>query len=129
MPPPERPNDVLKQIEAAWSKAQDDLAKLRAQVDHAAALAQAKVAQNVLERDLERAYRELGEAVWGEVSKGRLALPPSLARVAKAMEQVSARIAEQNASVNDLLAEGAEAVSRLKTKMPSKGVAPGTKKR
>lgn len=132
-PPPQAPNqnEALKQIQAAWAEAQAQLAVLKDQVEHAAALAQAKVGSNLLDRDLDRAYRDLGEAVWAEVSKGKLQLPQNLVTVRKSLEAVTQRIRAQNASINDLLAEGAEIAQRLQEKMgrPSKGVAVTPKKR
>ncbi len=131
-PPPATNNDAaLRQIQAAWDEAQMQLKVLREQVDHVTALAQAKVASNMLERDMDRAYRDLGEAVWAEVSKGRLQLPNNLSTVRKALEAVTNRIQAQNASINDLLAEGADIARRLQEKMqaPSKPVAPQLKRR
>jgi septal ring factor EnvC (AmiA/AmiB activator) len=131
-PPPATNNDAaLRQIQAAWDEAQMQLKVLREQVDHVTALAQSKVASNMLERDMDRAYRDLGEAVWAEVSKGRLQLPNNLSTVRKALEAVTNRIQAQNASINDLLAEGADIARRLQEKMqaPSKPVAPQLKRR
>ena len=131
-PPPATNTDAaLRQIQAAWDEAQMQLKVLREQVDHVTALAQAKVASNMLERDMDRAYRDLGEAVWAEVSKGRLQLPNNLSTVRKALEAVTNRIQAQNASINDLLAEGADIARRLQEKMqaPSKPVAPQLKRR
>src|SRR6185436_20099534 len=99
--------ETMKQIQEAWNAAQSQLAQLRDQVEMTTKLAQAKVASNFLERDLDRAYRDLGEAVWAQVSKGRLKLPKELSSVMKALEVVTKKIQEQNASINDLLAEGA----------------------
>ena len=124
-------NETLKQIQAAWEEAQAQLSVLRAQVEHAAAMAQAKVGSNMLDRDLDRAYRDLGEAVWAEVSKGKLNLPQNLTAVRKLLEGVTQKIRTQNASINDLLAEGADIAKRLQEKMSaaSKGVAGAPKKR
>lgn len=135
MPPPEPPSrqsaDAVKQIQQAWDEAQAQLVLLREQVEHTTSMAQAKVQSNLLERDLDRAYRDLGEAVWAEVSKGKLQLSPSLSTVRKALEAVTAKIRAQNASINDLLAEGADIAQRLQEKMAraSKAVAPPQKKR
>ena len=116
--------ETLKQIQQAWDAAQAQLTELREQVERTAQLAQVKVSQSFLERDLDRAYRDLGEAVWAQVSKGRLQLPKELGTVLKALEVVTKKIQEQNASINDLLSEGAEVASRLKGKL-----ATGPKKR
>lgn len=129
--PPSSQSDTLRDIQRAWDEAQAHLALLREQVEHATSLAQLKVQSNLNERDLDRAYRELGEAVWAEVSKGKLQLPAGLAPVKKALDQVTQRIRAQNASINDLLAEGADIAQRLQEKMarPSKAVAPPQKRR
>ena len=109
--------ETLKQIQEAWDAAQAQLTELRDQVEKTAQLAQAKVASNFLERDLDRAYRDLGESVWAQVSKGRLQLPKELSSVLKSLDTVTKKIQEQNASINDLLSEGAEVASRLKGKL------------
>ena len=124
-----RQTDVVKQIQAAWDEAQAQLAILREQVEHTSAMAQAKVQSNLLQRDLDRSYRDLGEAVWAEVSKGKLSLPGHLGNVKKALEAITRQIQAQNASINDLLAEGAEIAKRLQQKMQSKAVAPPQKKK
>ncbi|MER2561568.1 MAG: hypothetical protein ABTQ32_12635 [Myxococcaceae bacterium] len=131
MPPPSNNDVVLKQIQAAWDEAQAQLRTLREQVEHLNQIAQAKVSSKMLERDMDRAYRDLGEAVWAEVSKGRLQLGNNLSTVRKALEVVTGKIQAQNASINDLLAEGAEIAKRLQEKMTaaSKGVAPQNKRR
>jgi hypothetical protein len=130
-PQPPQNSETLKQIQAAWEEAQAQLHVLKAQVEHAAAMAQAKVGSNMLDRDLDRAYRDLGEAVWAEVSKGKLQLPQNLTSVRKLLEGVTQKIRNQNASINDLLAEGADIAKRLQEKMAgaSKGLAGTPKKR
>ena len=65
-----------------------------------------------------------------QISDGKLQLPDSLKPVMKALDSVTNRIQEQNASINDLLAEGAEIASRLKNKLGTKTpVAASGKKR
>ncbi len=122
---------MLRQIQAAWEEAQAQLHVLKSQVEHAAAMAQAKVGSNMLDRDLDRAYRDLGEAVWAEVSKGKLVLPANLTAVRKLLEGVTQKIRTQNNSINDLLAEGADIAKRLQEKMSaaSKGLAGAPRKR
>ena len=124
-------SEAMRQIEASWREAEAQLTVLREQVEHLSALAMTKTTNNVLARDLDRAYRDLGEALWAEVSKGKLTLPPNLSNVRKSLEQVTGRIREQNASINDLLSEGADIAKRLQEKMrpPSKGVAGIIKRR
>src|SRR3954464_14779644 len=127
---PNPQTETLKQIQAAWEAAQGQVADLRAQVEHMANLAQAKVAQNTYERDLDRAFRDLGEAVWAQISKGKLQLPPAMTAVMKSLEAVTRKIQEQNASINDLLAEGNEIALRLKKTAAAKNaVASRDKKR
>ena len=127
---PNPQTDTLKQIQAAWESAQGQVSDLRAQVEHMANLAQAKVAQNLVERDLDRAFRDLGEAVWAQVSKGKLQLPSAFTTVMKSLETVTRKIQEQNASINDLLAEGNEIASRLRKSAATKSaVASRDKKR
>lgn len=116
--------ETLRQIQEAWDAAQAQLTELRDQVERTSTLAQIKVSANFLERDLDRAYRDLGEAVWAQVSKGKLQLPKELTAVLKALEVVTKKIQDQNASINELLSEGAEVASRLKGKL-----ATGPKKR
>ncbi len=130
-PQPPQNQEMLRQIQAAWEEAQAQLHVLKSQVEHAAAMAQAKVGSNMLDRDLDRAYRDLGEAVWAEVSKGKLVLPANLTAVRKLLEGVTQKIRTQNNSINDLLAEGADIAKRLQEKMSaaSKGVAGAPKKR
>ena len=132
MPEPRPTNEtVLRQIQQAWEEAQAQLAVLKEQVQYATTMAQTKVHSNLLERDLDKAYRDLGEAVWAEVSKGKLQLPGQLGPVKKALEAVTARIQAQNASINDLLAEGEDIARLLQEKMAraSKAVVNQPKKR
>ena len=126
---PNPQTETLKQIQAAFDAAQGQVIDLRKQVEHMASLASAKVQQNLLERDLDRAFRELGEAVWAQVSKGKLKLPSQFATVMKALETVTRRIQEQNASINDLFAEGAEIANRLAKTAAKSAVASQQKKR
>ena len=122
--------DSLRQIQAAFDAAQGQVVDLRRQVEHMASLAQAKVLQNTLERDLDRAFRDLGEAVWAQVSKGKLKLPSTFGSVMKALEAVTRKIQEQNESINDLLAEGNEIAARLRKSSDAKSaVASQNKKR
>src|SRR5258708_34857769 len=97
MPMPTDPKqETLRQIQQAWDSAQAQLAELRDPVETTTRLAQAKVTQNFLERDLDRAYRDLGEAVWAQVSKGRPQLPPTLATVMEALSEARKKIHDQN---------------------------------
>jgi hypothetical protein len=131
VPDPRPQPETVRQILQAWEDAQAQLVVLRQQVEHASQLARAKVQSNLLQRDLDRAYRDLGEAVWAEISKGKLSLPGTLAPVRKALEAVTRSIQAQNASIDDLLSEGEDLARRLQEKMTgaSKSVASGAKKR
>lgn len=124
-------NDALKKIQAAWGEAQAQLVALRQQVEFATRMAQAKVEATGLGQDLDAAYRDFGEAVWVEVSKGNLELPARLASLGKRLEEITAKIQAKSTSIDDLLAEGTELAERLQEKMvsTSKGVAGQTKKR
>jgi hypothetical protein len=108
-----KPNsDALKQIGEAWEHAQDQLADLREQVQRTTELAMAKTQSNFLERDRDKALRNLGEAIWVQVQKGKLTLPSSMRDIGKAMEDVQKKIAVEQAEIADLLKEGEEAVAR-----------------
>ncbi len=104
--------DVLRQIGQAWEHAQEQLADLRDQVQRTTELAMAKTQSNFLERDKDRALRNLGEAVWNQVQKGKLALPTAMKEVVKAMEEVQRKIDAEQRDIAELLREGEEAVSR-----------------
>ncbi len=124
-------SETLRQIQAAWDEAQAQLQVLREQVEHATTIAQAKVSSNLLEREMDRSYRDLGEAVWAEVSKGKLQLPGNMSAVRKALEKVTEKIRAQNSAINDLLAEGEDLAKRLQQnlKTASKAVAKTPQKR
>ncbi|MFZ5471922.1 MAG: hypothetical protein ACOZIN_21030 [Myxococcota bacterium] len=107
---------MIHQIHAAWEQAQRQLADLRAQVEHTTELAQLKVQANFLERDLDRALRDFGQAVWAQVQKGKLVLPGTLTAAQRAMQEAQKKVDKQNADIADLLNEGQEAASRLKGK-------------
>lgn len=124
--------DVVKQISQAWEQAQRQLADLRRQVEQTTQLAQARAQLNLYERDLERAYRDLGEAVWQQVQSGRLRLPQGMGKVQATLQEVQRKIDEENAGLKDLLAEGTEVASRLKAKgkvSPKTAVARGKGRR
>lgn len=108
--------EVLRQLHAAWDQAQAQLVELRSQVEQATALAQAKVKANFLENDLDRAFRDLGEAVWNQVQKGKLALPSGLSAAQKAVAESQKKLDRLRGDLSDLIKEGEEAASRLKGK-------------
>jgi hypothetical protein len=119
-------DEVLKQLGQAWQQAQRQLAEIRTQVEQTAAMATAKVQVNALERELDRAYRNLGEAVWQQVQAGRVRLPKDVEKVQRAVDEVAQRYEEENAGLKHLLEEGTESASRLKApparERPSKRV-------
>ena len=104
--------EVIRQIGQAWDNAQEQLAELREQVKRTTELAMAKTQSNFLERDKDKALRNLGEAVWTQVQKGRLSLPASLKDVVKAMEEVQKKIDAEQREIVDLIREGEEAAAR-----------------
>jgi hypothetical protein len=124
------PGDVVQQILTAWETSRAELARLREQVEHASRLATAKVQSDDHQRERDRAYRALGEAIRVEVRKG-LVLPATLAPLCEALEAATARIQAQNASIDDLLSEGEDLARTIQEKGPhtSKTVAYAAKKR
>lgn len=124
-------SETLRQIQQAFQNAQSQMAQLRQQVEKHAELARAKTQHEFIQKEKERALRELGEAVLNQVRKGRLELPSSLASLVKAVEQAEKKEEAQVREITDLLQEGEEAAQRLKEKKAGgahSGVAPRTKK-
>lgn len=117
--------EALKQISEAWEQAKSQLTALRDQVEKAGELANLKLQSAVLERDEDKAFRDFGQAVWAQVQKGGLKLPPSLAQAAKAMQELQKKRDAHSKEINDLLEEGREAADRMK-KAPVKNK-PATK--
>jgi len=74
MPDPKQ-QEVLKQINDAWEHAKAQLTQLRQAVEKTAAMAQAKIDATYVGRERDRALRDLGEAVWGQVKAARMSLP------------------------------------------------------
>lgn len=124
-------SETLRQIQQAFQSAQSQMTQLRQQVEKHAELARAKTQHDFIQKEKERALRELGEAVLSQVRKGRLELPSSLAPLLKAVEQVEKKAEAQIREITDLLQEGEETAQRLKEKKAGgahSGVAPRTKK-
>ena len=125
------PPDAVRQILEAWGASRAQLRVLREQVEHATALAQARTHSGLAERELDRAYRALGEAVWAEVSRGTLALPEGLGGIGAALAALTRQVQAQGASLRELLAEG-EALAggrEEKARSASKTVATHPRKR
>ena len=130
---PKKPSDsdALRELQAAFQAAQTQLTQLRQQVEKHSELARLKTQTDFSKNERERVLRELGEAVFKQVQKGRLELPAPLAPLLKAVEQAQHRAEAQAREIGDLLQEGEEAAQRLNQKKaapPHSGVAPRTKK-
>ena len=124
-------SETLRQIQEAFDSAQSKMSQLRKQVETHSALAQAKTQSDFLQKEKERVLRELGEAVFKQIKKGRLELPTAFAPLLKAIEQVQLKVEAQSREISDLLQEGEEAAQRLKQKNTGpahSGVATRTKK-
>ncbi|MCY1078332.1 hypothetical protein [Archangium lansingense] len=124
-------SETLRQIQEAFQSAQSQMTQLRQQVEKHAELAKAKTQSDFIQKEKERALRELGEAVFKQVQKGKLELSSSFAPLLKAIEQVQQKADAQAREISDLLQEGEEAAQRLKQKNAggtNSGVAPRTKK-
>ena len=124
-------SETLRQIQAAFEASQAQLAELRQQVEKHASLAKAKTSSDFMQKEKDRVFRELGEAVFKQVQKGRLELPAAFAPLLKAIEQSLHKAESQAREITDLLQEGEETAQRLKQKNagPShSGVAPRPKK-
>jgi septation ring formation regulator EzrA len=116
--PEPKQSETLQQIAQAWEQAKEQFAQLRAEVEKNAKMAMAKQESTFVRRERDQALRDLGEAVWVMVQRGKVALPQQLTAMVKAVEVVEARQKAQQASIADLLKEGSEAADRLKDKRP-----------
>ncbi len=124
-------SEALRQIQEAFQSAQSQMAQLRQQVEKHAELARAKTQNDFIQKEKERALRELGEAVFKQVQKGKLELPATFAPLLKAIEQAQHKAEAQAREIGDLLQEGEETAQRLKQKSAggaNSGVASRTKK-
>lgn len=125
-------SDVMKQIQQAFQTAQAQLAQLREAVTHTEELARLNSRGNSLQMAKDKALRDLGEAVWRQVQKGKLELPSTLAQVVKAVEAAEQQHAANAAEITDILAEGELVAARLKGKNDGKAqtsLAPKPKKK
>jgi uncharacterized protein (DUF2267 family) len=125
-------SEVLKQIQQAFQAAQAQLAQLREQVSHTEELARLNSQGNFLQMEKDKALRNLGEAVWRLVQKGKLELPPSLASAVKAVEAAEQKAMAHASDVTDILQEGEALAARLKGKNDGKaqtGLAPKPKRK
>ena len=123
MPNPSNSQDVIHQLTEAWKSAQSQLQELRAAVERTGQMAQLKVQTEFTARELDRAYWDLGEAVWQQLKKGKLELPRSVAALSsavQAVEAVEAKQAQQAASIQEILSEGTEVAGRLRAERGGK---------
>ncbi len=119
MPQPQPdPNQtqMARQISQAWDLAKAQLQKLRREVEKTAELATMKSRVDALEGERDRAYRNLGEAVWREVQRGGLKLPASASAAVRGLQEVERKLQKQASEISDILAEGAAAAERLAKK-------------
>ncbi|HYV45046.1 MAG TPA: hypothetical protein VFA20_09305 [Myxococcaceae bacterium] len=122
----------MQQIAQAWDEAKEQLSDLRTAVEQNAKMAQLKLEASFLSRDRDVALRDFGEAVWNQVLRGRLQLPPQLATAMQKMIDVEKKIQKQASEITDILKEGDEAAERLRQKKaarPSQALASKMKKR
>jgi len=126
-------SEVVKQIHEAFQEAQARLAQLREAVERNTDLARANAKSTVLKDQKERALKELGEAVWRQVQKGRLELPASFASALNAVEAAEQAAEAHARELTEILREGEEVAERLKggknATKPQTIVANGGKKR
>ena len=109
-------SQAFKQITEAFQTAQAQMTELRKSVERHAELARAKTQLDFSQRETERALRELGEAVWRQVQKGRLELPSALAPALEAVRQAEHKAEAQAREISDLLQEGEETAQRMRQK-------------
>lgn len=107
---------LMQQISQEWDNAREQLATLREAVERNAQMAQLKLESAFLNRERDQALRDFGEAIWSQVMKGRVQLPPQLSPVLQKMIDVEKRLQKQAAEINDILKEGDEAAERLRQK-------------
>lgn len=127
VPPPKEqpPNpELMKQISAAWDDARAQLAELKEAVDRNAQMAQLKMESAFLHREKDQALRDFGEAVWGQVMRGKLQLPVQLNQAVRLMIDLEKKIQKQAEEINDILKEGDEAADRLRQKRAARPAPP-----
>ncbi|AEI67266.1 hypothetical protein [Corallococcus macrosporus] len=126
-------SEVVKQINEAFQAAQDRLAQLREAVERNTDLARANARATVLKDQKEKALKELGEAVWRQVQRGRLELPSGFGAALEAVEAAEQAVEASARELTDLLREGEEVAQRLNEQKnaprPQRVLVPGAKKR
>ncbi|ADO72021.1 hypothetical protein [Stigmatella aurantiaca] len=112
--------ELMKQIQEAFRVAQAQLSHLREEVTRTSELARLNSQGNFLQMEKDKVLRELGEAVWRQVQKGKLELPASLAPAVKAVQAAEQKAQAHAQDVTDILQEGEAAAARLKGKNDAK---------
>ena len=121
---PTNKQEVLKQIDEAWKTAQRQLEELRTAVERTGELAHLKLQNEVGQRDLDRAFRDLGQAVWNQVKVGAMSLPRPAADAGKLVEEAERKLAAQSASITEILSEGVEVAGRIRAEKAAAKPAP-----
>lgn len=123
--------ELIRKISETFQAAQTRMAELRAAVQRNTDLAQIQSTSAFIQRERDRALRNLGEAVWKEIQEGRLAVPPGVSQAAEALKNVDSKAENHRREIADLLREGEETAARIqgKNKGPHSSMASRMKKR
>ena len=116
MPPNHTQRELIRQISARWERAKQQLEELRLAVRQQGTLANAKLESAHLKRELDLAYRDLGEAVWAAYRQGTMKFPTSTLPAARAVRKAEQEQKAYALQIHDLLSEGADAVARQQAK-------------
>ncbi|WP_257449540.1 hypothetical protein [Archangium lipolyticum] len=109
-------SETLRQLQEAFQSAQSQMAELREQVEKHSELARAKTQSDFIQKEKDRALRQLGESVFKQVQKGKLQLPEGFGPLLKAVEHAQKKAEAHAREISDLLKEGEEAAQRLNEK-------------
>jgi hypothetical protein len=133
MPSTPTSSELIKQITETFAKAQERFHELRDAVERTSEMAIANAKANWIGQEREKAFRDLGEAVWSAVQEGELSLPSSVGPALKRVQDLEKKRQAQAAAILDILKEGEEAADRMRTgaakALPKSGMASKTKKR
>jgi hypothetical protein len=119
-PPNATQRELIRQIAARWERAKQQLEDLRVAVRQQGALANAKLESAHLRRELDLAFRDLGEAVWKAYKDGQLKFPNAALPAARAVRKAEQEQQAYAMQIHDLLSEGTEAVERQQGKATPK---------
>ena len=114
--PPPKNDQLIESINAHWEQAKAQLEDLKSAVERNAQMAQLKMESAFLHRERDQALRDFGEAVWNQILKGKLQLPPQLNTALRAMIEMEKKLEKQASEINDILKEGDEAADRMRQK-------------